>query len=76
MEYKFSLTPRLVAVGLFSMVALFVLLFLPLDKIMQQVATGAIAPEPVPPPATAPAAGGAIDPRTRDNARSRERESR
>jgi hypothetical protein len=28
MEYRFSLTPRLVAVGLFSLVALFVLLFL------------------------------------------------
>jgi len=53
------------------------MLFLPLDKILQQVAQGTAAAEPVPPPATtAPAAGGTIDPRTRDNARSRERESR
>jgi membrane protease subunit HflK len=51
------------------------MLFLPLDKIMQQVATGAVVPEPVPPPA-APAAGAAVDSRARDNARSRERESR
>lgn len=28
MEYRFSLTPRLVALGLFSLLALFVLLFL------------------------------------------------
>ena len=28
MEYRFSLTPRLVAIGLFSLLALFVLLFL------------------------------------------------
>jgi membrane protease subunit HflK len=54
------------------------MLFLPLDKIMQQVAQGVPAAEPAPPAAgTPPAAGGAaIDPRTRDNARSRERESR
>ncbi|HEY8360908.1 MAG TPA: FtsH protease activity modulator HflK, partial [Ramlibacter sp.] len=54
------------------------MLFLPLDKIMQQVAQGGVAaatdaPPAVPPTATPPAA---VDPRTRDNARGRERETR
>ncbi|RYY98128.1 MAG: FtsH protease activity modulator HflK, partial [Comamonadaceae bacterium] len=56
------------------------MLFLPLDKIMQQVSQGGAAADPqatIPPAAagTAPAAGTA-DPRTRDNQRSRERETR
>jgi membrane protease subunit HflK len=55
------------------------LLYLPLDKIMQQVAGGGLAtPEP---PAAAPTlpsapAGATGDARTRDNSRTRERESR
>jgi membrane protease subunit HflK len=59
------------------------MLFLPLDKIVQQVAAGgavAAAPEVAPPPASssAPAAGSsaATDARNRDNARGREREVR
>jgi membrane protease subunit HflK len=57
------------------------LLYLPLDRLLQQVASGtaAIAPEPAVPP-SGPAAGSsgssAADARTRDNARGRERESR
>lgn len=55
------------------------MLFMPLDRILQQVAQGGVLSEPAvpapgaaqPAPSTAPA-----DPRTRDNARSRERESR
>lgn len=55
------------------------MLFLPLDKIMQQVAQGgaAAAAEPaaaLPPAASTPPA--AADARTRDNARGRERETR
>jgi len=54
------------------------MLFLPLDKIMQQVAQGgaAAATDPantVPPAASPPPV---VDPRTRDNARGRERETR
>jgi modulator of FtsH protease HflK len=56
------------------------LLYLPLDKIMQGVSQGGLAaPEtaPVPPPAPpATSSGAAADARTRDNARTRERESR
>ncbi|MBA2963190.1 FtsH protease activity modulator HflK [Ramlibacter sp. MAH-25] len=57
------------------------LLYLPLDRLLQQVASGtpAIAPEPAVPP-SGPAAGSSgsssVDARTRDNARGRERESR
>ncbi len=57
------------------------LLYLPLDRIMQQVAQGGAAggaePTVVPPAPTAPAPSGASgDPRTRDNSRTRERETR
>jgi modulator of FtsH protease HflK len=56
------------------------MLFLPLDKIMQQVATGGAAVAPQEPPASAPApapsGSSAADARARDNARGRERESR
>jgi membrane protease subunit HflK len=54
------------------------MLFLPLDKIMQQVAQGGVAAEPAAPaaPAGAVPPAAAVDPRTRDNSRSRERESR
>jgi membrane protease subunit HflK len=61
------------------------MLFLPLDKIMQQAAQGgAAAPaaaEPLPatgaPPVTVPTPGATTaDPRARENARGRERESR
>jgi modulator of FtsH protease HflK len=60
------------------------LLYLPLDKIMQQVAQGApaesgAAAAPAAPPAAAPAAppaGASNDARARDTSRSRERESR
>ncbi|MGE4241548.1 FtsH protease activity modulator HflK [Ramlibacter sp.] len=56
------------------------MLYLPLDRIMQQVAAGGAAtPEPAAAgtvPAAPPAAGSAADSRTRDNARSRERETR
>jgi modulator of FtsH protease HflK len=56
------------------------LLYLPLDKIMQQVSQGAAAAEPAAPAAGAPAAPGAAgisnDSRTRDNSRTRERETR
>jgi membrane protease subunit HflK len=56
------------------------LLYLPLDKIMQQASQGgAAAPEAapvVPPPTPAAASGGGSDSRTRDNGRSRERETR
>ena len=55
------------------------LMYLPLDKIMQQVAQGGVAEQaapaagvPVPPPASP----GVTDPRTRDNSRTRERETR
>jgi modulator of FtsH protease HflK len=57
------------------------LLYLPLDKIMQQVAQGTVAAPEAPAAAagsTAPAApsGMSSDSRTRDNSRGRERESR
>ena len=57
------------------------LLYLPLDKILQQVAQGgaAVAAEPAPAaPAQAPAAPAGVsgDSRARDNSRTRERESR
>jgi len=53
------------------------LLYLPLDKIMQQVAQGAPAePAAAAPAAPAAPAGMSNDSRARDNARSRERESR
>jgi len=56
------------------------LLYLPLDKIMQQVASPS-GPSPAPgPDATGSAAGGVVNPpadvRSRDNLRSREREPR
>ncbi|MBI5277863.1 MAG: FtsH protease activity modulator HflK [Burkholderiales bacterium] len=54
------------------------MLFLPLDKIIQQVAQGGTAAvEPAAPAVPAAPAGAApVDPRTRDAARSRERETR
>jgi membrane protease subunit HflK len=53
------------------------MLFLPLDKIMQQVAQGGVAAEPVPAAAAVPPAVPAgADSRARDNSRSRERETR
>jgi modulator of FtsH protease HflK len=54
------------------------LLYLPLDKIMQQVAQGgaAEAPAAAPPAPPAPPAGISNDSRTRDSSRGRERESR
>jgi membrane protease subunit HflK len=51
------------------------LLYLPLDKLMQQTGAAPLAPvAPVPTPAAD--AGAAADPRTRDGVRSRDRESR
>jgi membrane protease subunit HflK len=55
------------------------LLYLPLDKIMQQVSQGGMAatessPAPVAPPPSA--SGSAVDSRTRDSGRGRERETR
>jgi membrane protease subunit HflK len=55
------------------------LLYLPLDKIMQQAAQGgaaAVETPVVPPPSTTSPPGAATDSRARDNARGRERESR
>jgi modulator of FtsH protease HflK len=54
------------------------LLYLPLDKIMQQVAPGAVVAAEQPAAAPPPPAGssGTPDPRTRDNSRTRERETR
>jgi membrane protease subunit HflK len=57
------------------------MLFLPLDRIMQQVAAGGAAapPEAAPPPAQAPSSApptSSTDARNRENARGRERESR
>lgn len=46
MEYRFSLTPRLVAVGIFSLVALFVLLFLLGMQVGLKTARPAEAPAP------------------------------
>lgn len=55
------------------------MLFLPLDKIMQQVAQGGVAaaePAPVAPPSSSAPPPASSDARNRDNARGRERESR
>ena len=53
------------------------LLYLPLDKIMQQVSQGGVAETvPVPPAAAPSASGAAVDSRTRDSGRTRERETR
>jgi membrane protease subunit HflK len=56
------------------------LLYLPLDRLLQQATTSgaaaAAAPEPTPPSAPAGTTPSAADARTRDNARGRERESR
>jgi modulator of FtsH protease HflK len=60
------------------------MLFLPLDKILQQVAAGGVAAAPAPdaaPPAATPGAppsagSSATDARTRDNGRNRDREGR
>jgi membrane protease subunit HflK len=56
------------------------LLFLPLDRLLQQAASGSTAPGSQPnapaPSETAPAANPAGDARSRDNLRSRERETR
>ena len=57
------------------------LLYLPLDKIMQQVGQGAAAPAVDPPassstPSSSGPASATTDSRTRDNSRTRERESR
>jgi modulator of FtsH protease HflK len=59
------------------------LLYLPLDKIMQQVAAGGVAapaagdlPATALPPTTSGGTGSAPDPRGRDNSRTRERETR
>jgi modulator of FtsH protease HflK len=50
------------------------LLYLPLDKLMQQA--GAAAPVPAAPAPVAPATDAATDPRTREGVRSRDRDSR
>jgi modulator of FtsH protease HflK len=50
------------------------LLYLPLDKLMQQA--GAAAPVPAAPVPVAPATDAATDPRTREGVRSRDRDSR
>ncbi|MCO5123954.1 MAG: FtsH protease activity modulator HflK [Rhizobacter sp.] len=54
------------------------LLYLPLDKLLQQTGatTAAPAADATPAPAPAPAAGGAIDIRSRDGQRSRDRDGR
>ena len=53
------------------------LLYLPLDKIMQQVSQGGTVTEPAAVPGSPPVpAGAAGDARTRDNSRTRERETR
>jgi membrane protease subunit HflK len=55
------------------------LLYLPLDKIMQQVAGGGLAAPEAPaiaPPVPSAPAGAPADARTRDNSRTRERETR
>ena len=46
LEYRFSLTPRLIAVGLFSLVALFVLLFLMGIQVGQRWARSEYAASP------------------------------
>jgi len=51
------------------------LLYLPLDKLMQQTAAAAVA-APTPTPAETPAAAPAADARSRDGGRSRDRDSR
>ena len=53
------------------------LLYLPLDKLMQQAGAGVAAPTPAPAPAeTAPAAASVGDARSRDGGRSRDRDIR
>jgi membrane protease subunit HflK len=52
------------------------LLFLPLDKLLQQAASAPAAAAPAAPAAEAPAPAGAVDVRSRDNQRGRDRESR
>ena len=54
------------------------LLYLPLDKLMQQAAAVPAASAPASPAAADPGSivGGLVDPRSRDNQRSREREAR
>ena len=52
------------------------LLYLPLDKLMQQAGVPAAGAAPVPAPATDGTAGAAVDVRSRDNQRSRERDGR
>ena len=53
------------------------LLYLPLDKLMQQAGgAAAVAPAPQPMPAEAPAAAATVDARSRDGGRSRERDVR
>lgn len=53
------------------------LLYLPLDKLLQQNAVGAVAPAPASGSAeSAPINAGSVDVRSRDSQRSRERESR
>ncbi|HOM14686.1 MAG TPA: protease modulator HflK, partial [Rubrivivax sp.] len=51
------------------------LLYLPLDKLMQQAGAAAAAAAPAPAPAEVPVAA-PVDSRSRDGARSREREVR
>ena len=54
------------------------LLYLPLDRLLQQAGVGAPSPsiQVVPAPAEPPAAGASTDQRSRDNARTRDREGR
>jgi membrane protease subunit HflK len=52
------------------------LLFLPLDKLLQQAASAPAAAAPTAPAAEAPAPAGAVDVRSRDHQRGRDRESR
>jgi membrane protease subunit HflK len=52
------------------------LLYLPLDKLIQQVGVAAAAPLPASTPTTTPADAAGVDPRSREGARSRDRDSR
>jgi membrane protease subunit HflK len=53
------------------------LLYLPLDKLMQQAgAVAAPAPAPAAAPASPPADPGGVDQRSREGARSRDRDTR
>jgi membrane protease subunit HflK len=52
------------------------LLYLPLDRLLQQAGAPATAPTTVVPPPAEPAAAQTIDSRSRDGSRSRDRESR